>query len=99
MEATSGFEDDDELSESESELKSDCRVAVFRAVGTWPVCPLLSMYRDCRGAGTGLSVRCFRVRSLGRGLDVGSKGRVLMAPEEAPPTKDGDRAVEKALLS
>lgn len=96
-------DDDDELSESESELEPECHVAVFRAVGTWPVCPLLNTYRDRRGAGTGLSVRFFRVRSLGRGFDVkagyeGSEGRVLIAPEEAPPAKDGVRAVEEALF-
>lgn len=91
--------EDDELSESESELESDCQVAVFRAVGTWPVCPLLNPYRDCRGARTGLSVRFFRVRSLGRGLvEAGYEGSTPIAPEGASSTIEGVGADEVALL-
>lgn len=93
--------EDEELSESESELEPDCQVAVFRAVGTWTVCPLLNPYRDCCGAGTGLSVGFFRVRSVVRGIDVGawykdSTGRVLIIPEGAPPPEEGVRAVDEA---
>lgn len=99
----SGSEDPDELSESESELESDCQVAVFKAVGTWAVCPLFNTCRDCRGADTGLSVKFLRVKILGRGLDVaagceGSKGILPMAPEEAPPSGEGVRAVKEAFV-
>lgn len=94
--------EDDEVSESEFELESDSQVAVFKTVGTWAVCPLLNPCRDCRGAGTGFSVRFFRVRTLGRDLDLDagdedSKGRESIAPGETPPTKDGVRAGEEAL--
>lgn len=96
-------EDVDELSDSESELESDCQAAVFRAVGTWAVCPLFNTCRDCRGADTGLSVKFLRVRILGRGLDVaagceGSEGILPMAPEEAPPSNEGVRAITEALV-
>lgn len=82
----SSSEDEDELSDSES----DRQAAVFRAV-----CPLFGRKRDCRDTGAGRSVTNFRVGS-GRDLGFEACGRFDNSDGESIASEEAPRMIEGA---